>query len=106
MNATFFFFRGHTTITSCAHTDVWPTLAWSMSSIKRDVKKKLLPRPEGEKIWSRDPAHCSLCPRCARRFSLLCLLFLSRLDLLAGDDASRVLKLGKRKLVFTVNHGS
>jgi hypothetical protein len=30
-----------------------------MSSIKRDVKKKVLPRPEGEKILSRDPAHCS-----------------------------------------------
>ena len=29
----------------------------SMSSIKRDVKKKVLPRPEGEKILSRDPAH-------------------------------------------------
>ena len=28
-----------------------------MSSIKRDVKKKVLPRPEGEKILSRDPAH-------------------------------------------------
>jgi hypothetical protein len=26
-------------------------------SIKRDVKKKVLPRPEGEKILSRDPAH-------------------------------------------------
>jgi hypothetical protein len=34
----------------------WP-LVWSMSSIKRDVKKKVLPRPEGEKILSRDPAH-------------------------------------------------
>ena len=31
----------------------------SMSSIKRDVKKKAPPRPEGE-IFSRDPAHCSL----------------------------------------------
>ena len=29
----------------------------STSSIKRDVKKKVLPRPEGEKILSRDPAH-------------------------------------------------
>jgi hypothetical protein len=26
-------------------------LPWSMSSIKRDVKKKLLPRPEAEKIF-------------------------------------------------------
>ncbi len=30
---------------------------FSMSSIKRDVKKKVLPRLEGEKILSRDPAH-------------------------------------------------
>jgi hypothetical protein len=30
---------------------------WSVSSIKRDVKKKVLPRPEGKKILSRDPAH-------------------------------------------------
>jgi hypothetical protein len=29
----------------------------SISSIKRDVKKKVFPRPEGEKILSRDPAH-------------------------------------------------
>ena len=29
----------------------------SMGSIKRDVKKKVLPRPEGEKVLSRDPAH-------------------------------------------------
>jgi hypothetical protein len=31
-----------------------------MSSIKRDVKKKAPPRPEGEKILSRDPAHFSV----------------------------------------------
>ena len=31
-----------------------------MSSIKRDVKKKLLPRPENESV-SRDPAHCGQC---------------------------------------------
>jgi hypothetical protein len=38
-----------------------------MSSIKRDVKKKASPRPEGEKILSRDPAHfsVSVSPRCA-----------------------------------------
>ena len=29
----------------------------SKRSIKRNVKKKALPRPEGEKILSRDPAH-------------------------------------------------
>src|SRR6266568_4025850 len=31
---------------------------WSMSSIKRDVKKKVPPRPESRFV-SRDPAHCS-----------------------------------------------
>ena len=34
-----------------------PPAGRSVSSIKRDVKKKVLPRPEGEKILSRDPAH-------------------------------------------------
>src|SRR5258708_39734448 len=29
----------------------------TMSSIKRDVKKKVIPRPEGENILSRDPPH-------------------------------------------------
>jgi hypothetical protein len=30
----------------------------SMSSIKRDVKKKSSASTGGEKIFSRDPAHC------------------------------------------------
>ena len=30
----------------------------SMSSIKRDVKKKVFPRPEVEKILVSSPAHC------------------------------------------------
>ena len=50
----------------------------SMSSIKRDVKKKVLPRPEGEKILSRDPAHFTVrASRFAREVLLLtCLPFL------------------------------
>src|ERR1700686_3630809 len=44
----------------------------SVSSIKRDVKKKVLPRPEGEKILSRDPAHCSFIP--LEKFGLLSVL--------------------------------
>jgi hypothetical protein len=77
-----------------------------MSSIKRDVKKKLLPRPEGEKILVSRSSPLSIVPSMRSKVSLLCLLFLSRLDLLADDDASRVLKLGKRKLVLNGNHGS
>ena len=37
------------------------SLSESMSSIKRDVKKKAPPRPEG-RFLSRDPAHCSFIP--------------------------------------------
>ncbi len=42
---------------------------FSMSSIKRDVKKKVLPRPEERGFWSRDPAHCLAPSRfCSRGF--------------------------------------
>src|SRR2546430_14804888 len=40
-----------------SHNASTPVGQFSMSSIKRDVKKKALPRPEGEKSLSRDPAH-------------------------------------------------
>jgi hypothetical protein len=53
-----------------------------MSSIKRDVKKKVLPRPEGEKILSRDPAHCSVIP--LEKFGLLSILVSFSAD---GDAA-------------------
>jgi hypothetical protein len=42
-----------------------------MSSIKRDVKKKVLPRPEA-RFLSRDPAHCSFIP--LEKFGLLSIL--------------------------------
>ena len=51
----------------------------SMSSIKRDVKKKVLPRPEAERIFvSRSsPLHCKSASRFAREVLLLsCLPFL------------------------------
>jgi hypothetical protein len=62
-----------------------------MASIKRDVKKKVLPRPKGEKILSRDPAHFTV------RVVLLlgCLPFLY-LSSSGGDHANRVLRDGKR----------
>jgi hypothetical protein len=43
-----------------------------MSSIKRNVKKKVLPRPEAEKILvSRSsPLHCKSAPRFAREVLL------------------------------------
>jgi hypothetical protein len=44
---------------------------FSMSSIKRDVKKKVLPRPDPRFI-SRDPAHCSFAS--LKRFGLLSIL--------------------------------
>src|ERR1700733_11635567 len=45
----------------------------SVSSIKRNVKKKVLPRPEAEKILvSRSsPLHCKSAPRFAREVLLL-----------------------------------
>jgi hypothetical protein len=47
-------------------SDGWRNIAIALNdqrskrSIKRDVKKKILPRPEGEKILSRDPAHITV----------------------------------------------
>ena len=52
-----------------------------MSSIKRDVKKKVLPRPEA-RFFSRDPAHCSFAS--LEKFGLLSILVSFSAD---GDDA-------------------
>ena len=78
-----------------------------MSSIKRDVKKKVLPRPEAEKILvSRSSPLTVSAPRFrSRGFALACLPFLW-VSSSAGDDANRVLKLGKRTWSWSVNHGS
>src|SRR5271157_4639518 len=78
-----------------------------MSSIKRDVKKKVLPRPEVEKIFvSRSSPLSVSAPRFrSRGFALACLPFLW-VSSCGGDDANRVLKLGKRTWSWSVNHGS
>jgi hypothetical protein len=77
---------------------------WSMSSIKRDVKKKVLPRPEAEKILvSRSsPLFSSLPILFERFFALACLLFPTGSSA-GGDDANRVLKLGKRNRYWNVS---
>src|SRR5712664_4939679 len=78
-----------------------------MSSIKRDVKKKVLPRPDAEKIFvSRSsPLPVSVPLRFAREAR--CGLFaISVASSSGGDDANRVLKLGKRTWYLSVNHGS
>ena len=79
----------------------------SVSSIKRDVKKKVLPRPEAEKIFvSRSSPLSVSAPRFrSRGFALACLPFLW-VSSFGGDDANRVLKLGKRTWSWSVNHGS
>jgi hypothetical protein len=53
----------------------------TMSSIKRDVKKKVLPRPD-PRFLSRDPAHCSVIP--LEKFGLLSILVSFSAD---GDAA-------------------
>src|SRR5271156_819487 len=51
------------------------------------------------------PTVCK-CPRfCSRDFALACLSFLW-VSSFGGDDANRVLKLGKRTWSWSVNHGS
>jgi hypothetical protein len=79
----------------------------SMSSIKRDVKKKVPPRPDAEKIFvSRSsPLPVSVPPDSLERFVVACLPF-PWLSASGGDDANRVLKLGKRTWYLNVNHGS
>src|SRR5271169_67501 len=79
----------------------------SVSSIKRDVKKKVLPRPEAEKILvSRSSPLTVSAPRLrSRGFALACLPF-PWVSSSGGDHANRVLKLGKRTWCWSVNHGS
>src|ERR1035437_1079952 len=83
--------------------EIQPTVC----SIKRDVKKKVLPRPEAEKIFvSRSsPLSVSAPPISLRGFALACLPF-RWVSSFGGDDANRVLKLGKRTWSWSVNHGS
>ena len=79
-----------------------------MSSIKRDVKKKLLPRPEGQEDFvSRfSPLHCQSASRFAREVLLLsCLPFLL-LSSSGGDHANRVSRHGKRDGYLSGSHSS
>src|SRR5260370_23100128 len=78
-----------------------------MSSIKRDVKKKVSPRPDAEKIFvSRSsPLPVSVPSIRSRGFVVACLPY-PWLSSSGGDDADRVLKLGKRTSYLSVNHGS
>ena len=74
---------------TCGHTHFslfnW---IWSMSSIKRDVKKKLLPRPEARRLLSRNPAHCLRYPLDSiERGALVGLLF-PRVHFSVSDDAN------------------
>jgi hypothetical protein len=78
-----------------------------MSSIKRDVKKKVSPRPDGEKIFvSRSsPLPVSVPLDSLERF--LCGLFAYPwLSSSGGDDADRVLDLASGPWYLGVNHGS
>src|SRR5271169_6928153 len=79
----------------------------SMSSIKRDVKEKVLPRPEVEKILvSRSsPLSVSAYRFRSTGFALACLPFLW-VSSFGDDDANRVLRQGKRNWSWSVNHGS
>ena len=47
-----------------------------MSSIKRDVKKKILPRPEARVFLEIQPTDCRRPRFCPRGFALVCLPFL------------------------------
>ena len=78
-----------------------PRGQFSMSSIKRDVKKKVLPRPEVEKIFvSRSSPLSVSAPRFrSRGFALACLPF-PWVSSSGGDDANRVLRTWQADLVL------
>jgi len=74
-----------------------------MSSIKRDVKKKVLPRPEGEKIFVSMSSPLSVsAPDFAEGFRSGLSAFLWGSSF-GGDGANRVWKLGKRTWPFGVS---
>jgi hypothetical protein len=70
-------------------------------------RKKVLPRPDAEKIFvSRSsPLPVSVPLDSLERLVVACLPF-PWLSSFGGDDANRVLKLGKRTWYLNVNHGS
>src|ERR1700745_1520522 len=70
----------------------------SMSSIKRDVKKKAPPRPEA-RFLSRDPAHCRFIPR--KKFA-----WLSILVSFSDGEPAFGFERAASEMVFQGNHGS
>src|SRR5271170_2447193 len=76
-------------------------------SIKRDVKEKVLPRPEVEKILVSRSSPLSVSAHRFRSmdFALACLPFLW-VSSFGDDNANRVLRQGKRHRSWSVNHGS
>ena len=74
---------------------------------KKGCQEKSSPSTGGEKIFvSRSSPLSVSAPDCrSRGFALACLPFLW-VSSSGGDDANRVLKLGKRTWSWSVNHGS
>jgi hypothetical protein len=74
---------------------------------KKGCQGKSSPRPDAEKIFvSRSsPLPVSVPLDSLERFVVACLPF-PWLSASGGDDANRVLKLGKRTWYLNVNHGS
>jgi hypothetical protein len=70
-----------------------------MSSIKRNVKKKVLPRPD-PRFLSRDPAHCSFAS--LEKFGLLSIL----VSFSADGDAAVESERAASEMVLHGNHGS
>ena len=73
--------------------------------IKRDVKKKFSSTEVEKILVSRSSPPFSAHRFRSTGFALACLPFLW-VSSFAGDDANRVLKLGKRTWSWSVNHGS
>src|SRR5439155_12868687 len=74
------------------------SVSGSMSSIKRDVKKKVLPRPESRFV-SRDPAHFP-----SASLQGFCLLILISFSATGGNSIE--LRERQASVVDGVNHGS
>src|SRR5439155_13551495 len=74
------------------------SVSGSMSSIKRDVKKKVLPRPESRFV-SRDPAHFP-----SASLQGFCLLILISFSATGGNSIE--LRERQASVVDCVNHGS
>src|SRR5260370_38932402 len=77
------------------------------TTLFRSSRKKFPLDRTRRRFLSRDPAHCLLvCPSIRSRGSFVACLPFPWLSSSGGDDADRVLKLGKRIWYLSVNHGS